>query len=116
MIFGANGQDNLLEDIGTSLKNGSARELIKFCANPLTIKMNNSSDSYPREQAEATLRKFFLDNPPSNFSYVHQGSSDESLRYCIGKYTMKQGSYRVVLLLKQQSSGFLVDTITLTKE
>ncbi len=109
-------QDKVLEDIGVSLKNGSARELIKFCSDPLTIKLNNSSNSYTKAQAEGQLRQFFQDNPPSNFSYIHQGSSREGLRYCIGKYTMKSGSYRVVLLIKQQGSNYLVDQITLTKE
>ncbi len=112
----ANAQDKVLEDIGVSLKNGSARELIKFCADPLTIKLDNSSSSYAKPQAEGQLRSFFQDNPPSNFSYIHQGSSQEGLRYCIGKYTMKQGSYRVVLLIKQQGSNYLVEQITLTRE
>lgn len=109
-------QDKVLEDIGVSLKNGSARELIKFCADPLTIKLNNSSNSFAKTQAEGQLRQFFQDNPPTNFSYIHQGSSREGLRYCIGKYSMKQGSYRVVLLIKQQGSDYRVDQITLTKE
>ena len=112
----ATAQDKVLEDIGVSLKNGSARELIKFCADPLTIKLNNSSNSYAKAQAEGQLRRFFQDNPPSNFSYIHQGSSRERLRYCIGKYSMRKNSYRVVLLIKQQGSDYLVEQITLTKE
>lgn len=112
----AQAQDKVLEDIGVAIKNGSAKEFIKFCADPLTIKLNNSSNSYAKAQAEGQLRQFFQNNPPSNFSYVHQGSSREGLRYCIGKYTMKKGSYRVVLLIKQQGSNYLVYQITLTKE
>jgi len=105
-----------LKNIGLTLKNASARGLIKVSADPLTIKLNNASNSYRKAQAEGQLRKFFQDNPPTNFSYIHQGSSREGLRYCIGKYTMKKGSYRVVLLIKQQGSDYLVDQITLTRE
>lgn len=112
----ATGQDKILEDIGVSLKNGSARELIKFCADPMTIKLDDSGVSYSKNQAESRLRQFFQENPPTNFAYIHQGSSREGLRYCIGKYSMKQGSYRVVLLIKQQGANYLVDQITLTKE
>lgn len=116
LVLVGNSQDQVLEDIGTSLKNGSARELIRFCGNTVIIKMNGSNSSYQKTEAESVLRNFFQTNPPTNFSYIHQGSSSEGLKYCIGKYSVSNGSYRVVLLLKEKATGFQLDTITLTKE
>ena len=109
-------QDEDIEDIGISLRNGSARELVKFCSNTVTLKIDGETVTYRKAEAEEKLRTFFLDNPPEDFNYIHQGSSAEGLKYCIGKYMVNNGAFRVVLLLKQNTDGFRLDTITLTKE
>ncbi|MEM9328322.1 MAG: DUF4783 domain-containing protein [Bacteroidota bacterium] len=109
-------QDRDIEDIGVSLRNGSARELVKFCGSSVILKMNGETATYRKAEAEEKLRTFFLNNPPEDFNYIHQGSSSEGLKYCIGKYVVNNGAFRVVLLLKQQTDGFLLDTITLTEE
>jgi len=109
-------QDEDIEDIGISLRNGSARELVKFCGNTVTLKMDGETVTYRKAEAEEKLRTFFLDNPPEDFNYIHQGSSSEGLKYCIGKYMVNNGAFRVVLLLKQNTDSFRLDTITLTKE
>ncbi len=110
------GQDQDIEDIGVSLRNGSARELVKFCGSSVILKLEGETTTYRKAQAEEQLRAFFLDNPPVDFNYIHQGSSTEGLKYCIGRYVVNNGAFRVVLLLKQDDDGFQLDTITLTKE
>lgn len=109
-------QEQTWEDIEVLLRNGSARELMKFCGNTITMKIDGKNDTYSRPNAETTLRSFFSSNPPTNFSYVHHGSSNEGLNYSIGKYTMREGSYRVVMFLKQKPTGFQLESISLTKE
>jgi hypothetical protein len=109
-------QENVIKNIGTALQSGSARELIKYCNNNVEIKINGANNSYSIPQAEAVLKDFFEKNVPQSFVYIHQGSSSEGLKYSIGKYTFKEGSYRVVMFLKEKSDRYLIDTITFSKE
>ncbi|MEL7006800.1 MAG: DUF4783 domain-containing protein, partial [Bacteroidota bacterium] len=95
---------------------GSARELMRFCGNQLTLKVDGKNTTYSKSDAEVQLRSFFGSNPPSNFSYVHQGASSEGLKYSIGKYSMKTGSYRVVMFLKEKTGGYQLESISLTRE
>ena len=116
ILLVATSQSSVLADIETSLKNGSAKEFAKFCNSKVTLKMSGENKTVSRAEAESKLRSFFLQNVPSGFSYVHQGSSAEGLKYCIGKYSSGTSSFRVVLLLKESGGTYQVDTITLTKE
>ncbi len=116
LITVASAQDKTWQDISLLLRNGSSKELMKFCGAQLTLKMDGSNATFSRADAESKLRKFFLDNPPTNFSFVHQGSSAEGLKYSIGKYSIRGGSYRVVMFLKEKSGSYLLESISLTKE
>ena len=115
--FLSRGQGDVLKNIETTLKNGSAKEFTRFCSDKVVLKMEGENNTVSRTETETRLRSFFSENPPTGFSYIHQGSSSaEGLRYSIGKYTSRNSSYRVVLLLKDSSGDYQVDTITLTKE
>jgi hypothetical protein len=46
-----------------------------------------------------------------NFDYIHKGSSPEGLKYNIGMYNAKSGTYRVVILMKEVNGKYVVDTI-----
>ncbi len=115
-VFSLTAQDRTWDDIEVLLKNGSSKELVKFCGNTVTMKMNGQNNTYSKPEAENRLREFFSNNPPTNFSYVHQGASTEGLKYSIGKYSMKDGSFRVVMFLKEKAEGFQLESISLTKE
>ena len=109
-------QDETVKDIGTAIKAGSAKELIKFCNNTIEIKIDGESSNYSRAQAEVILRNFFSNTPPKNFSYIHQGSSPEGLKYAIGRYTHADGAYRVVMVIKKIEDKYLIDTLNFSQE
>lgn len=109
-------QEEVLDRIQVALDAGSSKELIKYCNNNLEIKLDGKTSNYSLAQAEVVLKDFFLKNPSKGFSYIHKGSSPEGLKYAIGKYSVTGGSYRVVMVVKQVSGGFKVDTITLSRE
>ena len=115
MLFGQ-GEDGTIRDIGTALKTGSAKELINYCNTTVEIKIDGESSNYGRSQAEVILRNFFNANPPKNFSYIHQGSSPEGLKYNIGKYTHDNGTYRVVMFIKKIGDNYLIDTLNFSEE
>ena len=71
----------------------------------------------PSHQAEVILKDFFQKNPPKGFTYVHQGSSSEGqIKYNIGNYAMAEGSYRVVMVIKNIRGQFKIETINFSKE
>ncbi|WP_421763826.1 DUF4783 domain-containing protein [Ekhidna sp.] len=108
-------QDEVMKDIGTAMKAGSAKELIKFCNNTVEIKINGESSNYSKAQAEVILREFFVKNAPTNFVYIHQGSS-EGLNYTIGRYTHNSGAHRVVMIIKKIGDKYLIDTLNFSQE
>lgn len=109
-------EDGTLANISTAMKAGSAKELIKYCNNNLEIKLDGKSSNYSKAQAEVVLKDFFLNNPPKGFSYIHQGSSPEGLKYTIGTYQVDGGSYRVVMVIKKVNNDFRIDTINFSRE
>lgn len=109
-------QDETIQDIGTAMKAGSSKELIKFCNNTVEIKINGESSNYSRNQAEVILKDFFSKNPPTGFSYIHQGASPEGLKYTIGRYSHESGAFRVVMFIKKIGDTYLIDTLNFSKE
>ncbi len=108
-------QDETMKNIGTAIKAGSSKELIKFCNETVEIKINGESSNYSRPQAEVILRKFFNENPAKGFTYIHQGAS-EGLNYTIGRYTHENGAYRVVMFIKKIGDKYLIDTLNFSQE
>jgi len=109
-------QDDTLRSIGIAMKAGSSKELIKFCNNTVEIKIDGESSNYSKNQAEVILKDFFKRNPSKDFTYIHQGSSSEGLKYTIGRYTHENGAFRVVMLIKKIDNSYLIDTLNFSKE
>jgi hypothetical protein len=109
-------QGEILENVGAAMSAGSSKELIKYCNANLEIKVNGKTSNYSIAQAEVVLKDFFLKNPPRGFQYIHQGASPEGLKYTIGTYTVEEGSYRVVMVLKKIKDQFRIDTINISRE
>ncbi len=118
LFFGFNSpeQDAVLNNISTAMGAGSSKELIKFCGQNVEIKIDGKSSNYSIAQAEVILKNFFLNNPVKSFSYIHQGSSPEGLKYTIGSLAVDGGSYRVVMVIKKQAAGFKIDQINFSRE
>ncbi|MEP1034001.1 DUF4783 domain-containing protein [Ekhidna sp.] len=108
-------QEETVKNIGTALKAGSSKELIKFCNQTIEIKINGESSNYSKAQAEVILRDFFAKNAPKNFAYIHQGAS-QGLKYTIGRYTHENGAYRVVMFIKKIGDKYLIDTLNFSQE
>jgi hypothetical protein len=110
------GQDDTIADIQRALSASSSKELIKYCVDRVEIDINGSKAIYSRAQAEIIFREFFDENIALNFNYVHQGASPEGLKYTIGNYAVDEGSYRVFMLLKQETDQYLIDQISFTRQ
>ncbi|MFY0599919.1 MAG: DUF4783 domain-containing protein [Cyclobacteriaceae bacterium] len=115
-LFASPTQDELLADISSAMGAGSSKELIKFCGDNIEIKIDGKSSNYSISQAEVVLKDFFLKNRVKSFSYIHQGSSPEGLKYTIGSLELDESSYRVVMVIKKQGSDFKIDQINFSRE
>lgn len=116
LVSGVSAQEDVLDNIGTAMKAGSSKELIKYCNANLEIKVDGKTSNYSISQAEVVLKDFFLKNPSKGFQYIHQGASPEGLKYTIGTYRLEGGSYRVVMVLKKVQGQFKIDTINFSRE
>ncbi|MDE0472559.1 MAG: DUF4783 domain-containing protein [Ekhidna sp.] len=116
VLFLSNLQKDAIRDIGIAMKAGSAKELINFCNATMEIRINGESTNYDKNQAKVTLRNFFNEYPPQDFSYTVKGSSSDNLKYTIGVYTHEKGSFRVVMFIKKIDNAYLIDTLNFSKE
>lgn len=115
-ILTASAQSDVINNVKEAMKTGSSRELSKYFNERVEINLDGENSVYSKTQAEFILKDFFKNYPPSTFQYVHQGASPLGLRYTIGTYTYHNGSFRVVMYIKQENKDYRVDSITLTKE
>ena len=104
------------DNVQQAFNAGSAKELVKYFSKSTEVKIDDAGKNYTVNQAESILRAFFNQNPPKQFEYIHKGQSPNGLKYNIGQYSTSNSNYRVVMLLKQASDNYLVDTINITKE
>ncbi len=109
-------QSDVINNVRASLKTGSSKELVKSFNTTVELNFDGKKSTYSRTQAEFVLKDFFKKYPPTDFQYIHQGSSKQGLTYVIGKYTYDTGSFRVLLYIKNFSGQYKVDLIDFSKE
>ena len=112
----AKAQTEVLQSSNAALRIGSAKELARYFNSMVELGFDGNKSSYSQTQAEFVLKDFFSKNAPVNFEIIHQGASKEGVRYAIGKYSHKGGSYRVYMLIKQVRGQYVIDTIDFTRE
>ena len=60
---------------------------------------------------------FFRDNPPNDFSIIHNGASqDGALQFTIGKYVSGKNNFSVLIRVKTAGKTRLVHDISFVKE
>jgi hypothetical protein len=109
-------QENVINNVKTAIKTGSSRELSQYFGSIVELNFDGEKSSYSKSQAEFVLKDFFKKNPPTDFEYIHQGSSKQGFRYVIGKYTIENSSFRIWILFKKDNDQYFVDTIDFTRE
>lgn len=111
-----NAQSDVLNNIKAALIQGNSKELLKYFNEMGEISLEGEKRTYPKTQAEFVLKDFFRKYPPQNFEYIHEGSSNDGLKYAIGKYSYGKGSFRVYILMKLVKGNYLIDTLDFSEE
>ena len=115
--YSSKAQNNdVIDNISIALSSGSAKELTNFFNDVVELKIDGQKENYSKKQAEVIMKNFFSKYPPVRFNKIHNGSSPEGLLYVLGKYSHKDGSHRVYMLIKQLNGEYKIDTFDLTKE
>lgn len=122
LAFQANAQDDdanlLINNIKSSLKTGSSRELSAYFNDVIELKADAPKKNVSKTQAEFILKDFFKKNPPNGFDIIHVGESGQGMRYMIGKYKCHDNSisYRVYTVIKKSGNTYLIHKLEFTKE
>jgi hypothetical protein len=109
-------QAELFSDVRTALKAGSSKELAKYLHQTVELNLDGEKSMYSNTHAEIYLKEFFKKHPPTDFDYVHQGSSRDGLRYAIGTYYSGSSSYRVLIRVKKFKEQYEIYIIDFLKE
>ncbi len=109
----ANAQSNeVIENSKMALKTGNSKELSRYFNDIVELGFKGEEKtSYSKTQAEFVLKDFFKKYTPVDFQYVHQGSSNQGMKYAIGKYSYASGDFRIIMVVKQFKGNFLIDSI-----
>ena len=114
--FNGFSQSEVINNVKIALKSSSAKELARYFSQNIEINLDGEINTYSKAQAEFVLKDFFKKYPSSDFQFIHQGASKGGLKYAIGKYSHKNGSFRVWMRIKQFNEKYLVYEMNFIKE
>jgi hypothetical protein len=110
-------QNDVMGGVKSAIKIGSSKDLARNFSSVVELTLDgNDATSYSNTQAEFVMKNFFSKNAPVDFSYSHQGASDKGQRYAIGSYTAKNGSYTVLIRLKETDGRYLIQSMNFIKD
>ncbi|SDY22592.1 DUF4783 domain-containing protein [Hymenobacter psychrophilus] len=102
--------------VRNAIRNSSARELAQHFAPNVELSFDSDKQSYSATQAEFVMKDFFSKHAPASFEFIHYGGSNEGTTYAVGRYTGKEGAYRMFVKMKTTGSAPKIATIEFTKE
>lgn len=94
-------------DIVNAFKTGDASAIASYFNSTIELTIYNKEEIYSKTQAERILKDFFINNPPTQFSIIHQGGKETS-RYAIGSLVSGSKNFRVTFLLKSTNSKIFI--------
>jgi hypothetical protein len=107
-------QSNVVEQVRESIKAGSAKDLVKYLNASVDVTIDNKPQTYSKAQAEFVFRDFFKNNPPSEFTIIHQGSSKGGQPFAIGHYKSGPNTFRIWMKIKTAGNQSLVHEISIS--
>jgi hypothetical protein len=102
--------------VRNAIRSGNARELAQLFAPSVELSFDGDKQRYSATQAEFVMKDFFAKHAPSSFEFIHYGGSNEGTPYAVGRYTGKDGAYRMFVKMKKAGSALKIATIEFTKE
>lgn len=116
LTAGAMAQGEAFGPVRTAIRSSSSRDLAQYFAPTVELSFDGDKQSYSATQAEFVMRDFFAKHSPASFEFIHYGGSNEGTPYAVGKYTGKDGAYRMFVKMKPAGGNLKIATIDFTKE
>ncbi|MBS9523527.1 DUF4783 domain-containing protein [Litoribacter ruber] len=105
-----------VEEIVTSFKIGSSRDLAKYFENTVELNVNGSQGDFSRSQAELVFRDFFKRYPAEDFQVVHKGESLQNIKYMIGYYSSQECTFRVLIKAREVNDQMRIYSMDFKKD
>ena len=110
-------QADVIDQVKETIKAGSAKELAKYLNQTVDVTLDgNAPQSCSKAQAEFVFRDFFRQNPPSEFTIIHQGSSKGGQPFAIGQFKSGGQTFRVFMKIKAINNQQLIHEISFARE
>ena len=108
--------NDVINNIKVAFKTGSSNELAKHIASSIDLKILDKEGIYSSSQAKLILKDFFAKHPPMSYHVVHEGKSEDQMKYFIGTLISKEISFRVYIYLKTNSEKSTIQELSIEEE
>jgi hypothetical protein len=105
-----------LSAVRSAIASGSSHDLAQYLSPSVEVGFDGDSQNMNATQTELVLKNFFAKNAAGKFDIVHQGAGPDGTPYAVGRYTGRNGTYRVFIGLKANRTTPAIDKIDFTKE
>jgi len=96
---------DLSDNIAAAVRSGNAKEVSKYFAEKVDMKVLEQENIYSKAQAELILKDFFIKHPVKSFTLAHKSAERNDSQFAIGTLTTANGTYRVHFLMKKSGGG-----------
>lgn len=96
------------DDVANAIRTGNAKEISKYFADNVDLKVLEQENIYSKAQAELILKDFFAKHPVKEFALVHKSQPKNDSQFAIGTLKTSNGHYRVHYLMKTASGATTV--------
>lgn len=96
------------DDVANAIRTGNAKEISKYFADNVDLKVLEQENIYSKAQAELILKDFFAKHPVQEFKLVHKSQPKNDSQFAIGTLKTTNGHYRVHYLMKTASGATTV--------
>jgi len=103
-----------IDDVVLAVKTGNATQLSRYFDDRLDLTIPGRSDNYSKVQAEMILKDFFRNVQVRDFVVKHRGMN-EGAEFCFGDLLTSNGSFRVMLYMKQKGERQVLQEIGVDK-
>ena len=86
--------------VAAAIRSGNAKEISKYFADNVDLKVLEQENIYSKAQAELILKDFFAKHTVSEFTVVHKSQPKNDSQFAIGTLKTSDGTYRVHYLMK----------------
>ena len=97
-------------DFSPCIVEGNADCLFNYLHENVEITLLGDRNGYAKTQARFVLKDFFSKYPPSSFSIIHEGATENTV-YALGEYRSTKGLMEVNVFLKNTGLGYSIHQI-----